>query len=79
METTTMGVYRVQGLGLYWDSGKANGNYCSLMGYISGLYFGIMEKKRESTIDYMYTLYRKYYPPVYSIWCLHEKCMHIRM
>ena len=35
METTTMGVYRVQGLGLYWDSGKDNGNYCSLMVSIS--------------------------------------------
>ena len=28
METTTMGLgFRVQGLGLYWDNGKENGNY----------------------------------------------------
>ena len=27
METIIMGLCRVLGLGLYWDSGKENGNY----------------------------------------------------
>ena len=40
METTTMGLgFRVI-LGLYWDNGKENGNYYSIVGYKLGIYFG---------------------------------------
>ena len=28
-------------LGLYWDYGKENGNYYSIIGYILGLYWGL--------------------------------------
>ena len=45
METTI--VYR----GLYWDSGKENANYYSILGLYRG-YIGIMEKKMETTIVY---------------------------
>ena len=34
-------------LGLNWDNGKENGNYCSILSYI-----GIMEKKMETTVVY---------------------------
>ena len=37
----------------YWDNGKENGNYSILIGYTLGLcfgYFGIMEKKMETTL-----------------------------
>ena len=37
METTIMGLYRGYiGVlsGLYWDNGKENGNYYSIIGYI---------------------------------------------
>ena len=40
-------------MGLYWDNGKENGNYYSIIGYILGFYWGtigIMEKKMETTI-----------------------------
>ena len=29
--------FRVQGLGLYWDNGKENGNYYIIIGCILGL------------------------------------------
>ena len=34
METTILGLCRVEGLGLgmYWDNGKENGNYYSILG-----------------------------------------------
>ena len=33
METTIMG-YIGYILGLYWDNGKENGNYCSIVGIV---------------------------------------------
>ena len=38
-------------LGIYWEHGKENGNYYSILGFLRG-YIGIMEKKMESTIVY---------------------------
>ena len=40
---------RLRVKGIFWDNGKENGNYYSIMGYILG-YTGIMEKKMETTI-----------------------------
>ena len=37
--------------GLYWDNGKENGNYSSILGLYWG-YIGIMEKKMETTLVY---------------------------
>ena len=38
-------------MGLYWDNGKENGSYCSMLGLYWG-YIGIMEKKMETTVVY---------------------------
>ena len=37
-------------VGLYWDNGEENGKYYSIIGYIYWAYFGMMEKKMETTV-----------------------------
>ena len=39
-------------MGIYWDNGKENGNYRDYGVYYRG-YTGIMEKKMETTGDYI--------------------------
>ena len=36
IETTTRGLYRISGLGIYWDNGRENGNY-----YIYRVIYGL--------------------------------------
>ena len=38
METILMGYTGFRELGLCWDDGKENGNYCRIIGYMLGLY-----------------------------------------
>ena len=61
---------------VYWDNGKENGNYCSVTGYILGLYTGVigivgnkMEARRGKvsrvysppSVDRIWGIWRSYY------------------
>ena len=43
-------------LRLYWDNGKENGNYYTIIGYILRVIYWIMEKKMETTIGFIVLL-----------------------
>ena len=40
----------------YWDNGKGNGNYYTIIGYILRVIYWIMEKKMETTIGFIVLL-----------------------